>query len=557
MKVFGNFWANPANIEVTLINWPSKVYGVSFFNKYSYLVTNQPMGELTVETVASDANTIIGNYTYAVSVLPNGKYTDEPKSVGYWKDIIPLAYFAKKVFVNGQSVYAVDLLQFNSAIDDSPLSGLYDKVQTTIEFVNSEDSGLTDSANEYEGVDAGSVIALPNNFIRTKYIVRDGTVITFPVQVNIENVFVVFRVRLTDLANNISRVTLKRAEICSLSAYNNSTFFPLGTRFSHKVYPCRLSGSRYVPLNKAAIRIGKRPLPYLHASDDDGIAVLSNVSDVDVVNISGTDTYWVDTRQIMLQNGMENVAAIPADMKYIEQDDAIIAVPLNLSKNESIAGFKFWAKLDDQYLGNIVNSKKVAELVLTKSDGMQKLSLWVVPQYTGIDSAPVRYALQFQNADETLYEDALLLSGVYQTVTPILEPKRWSQISVVFGVKQELTGASFFNLYSGISLQNLSVHEPSIISESSQTARRSWLVIESAYADWSAVYNSGTNLWSDILYVSRPQNYFFDPLALTKALYGTNSITAMSSNADDIIIKSGDLDSVMDVKWLTETYKPV
>lgn len=466
----------------------------------------------------------IASYTVQ-PIYSFSKYSLDIAAASSWQDYLPLTYFAQFVDDSfGNKYYDLDFLQFNSSIPgipniESPISEnkKYSIRQyITFQFLKNGANYNLDSFQQtalpVDGViDPGNSL----DWINTKYVVENGTIIYPPSSASISNLAIVTHIEIDVEGISINPIRIRRLEYCS-QAINEITPNFIGTKFGTKVIPYKKYGSYFDYVSKNPFKIYKGTTPHLYLTKDSGIQKV------------GSDARLVDRGLILQinQNLAESykVFAMQAFMRF--PDAQFSQTPRLIFEIQGKEDFiKFFAVANDPTgkrgrlyginakTGRVengllfyVNGKKVREAVIDAQD-------WVV---IGINFARI---LNFDN-----YPGAI-------------------------------------RILSNAIVNNVSHYQSTSLQEVQRQLYRPWfrvrqIGIQESGQDLNWVYWQGGFTWNGVLVANETKLFGFDPSDVYKRYTGTNKFI-IDDNVNSSVFRGYGYSVYKDVEWNSSVIKPL
>jgi hypothetical protein len=454
-----------------------------------------------------------------------GQYYLDIGTYGRWQDYMPLSYFAKNVKNDiGNEYYSLDFLQFN--IGFPPSTNTIN--ENNINFIDTANSEIK-SFVTFQYIQNGSnlldenfeIVALPtenkvidlNNYVNwqnTKFEIVDNTIIYPPMNIDFNDLAIVYSVEFKNNGTLTKQINLKKLEICS-QAFNNNSFNPIGTRFGVNLFPYKKSGVYYDYNTKNPFSIYKGSTPYLYLTKKSGIE-LKKIDESSVergiaipINSQTANNYKVNAFQLWLMSDYETFSDIPQELFKIEhKEDTIIfyLVANSIQKNRA----KIYAK--------------------RKSTGKS---------YNGF---------------------AFYLNGKLVT-EPTITAKEWNVIGLTFANslnfnsyigKLTLNGSFVFN--------NIATYQASSLQEIQSKIVRPWFNVKTtglSELDWQ--FWSNSYIWEGVLIVSSKEAYAISPSDIYNTYVGINKI--IIDDSEGMILDSEVMKIYTNTTWSSSVHTPV
>jgi hypothetical protein len=295
-SIIKNFFSIPQNISLSVAGqdrneFPGKIFKVIFNNR---LFTNKDLGDYFKSdgTVKCDCfetpnyfeNLLAytGNYTLVFDKA-NSSMIMDIAAVGYWEDSVPLSQFGTfiKDKSGNASYYDLDALQFNldyptsiyaqDSFDEDSMVNAFITVQRfqDVGGINYSSYTVTKDLDEKKYIDLDDPQV---NLDTTKFRVVDGTIIFPPrSKVDFKDAYITIHLEIKSSGTNSSPTRLQRMSLSSI-AFDQSTFYELGTPTGNKFYPFTRQGPSYTNKVKNPFAIYKDSTPYLYLTADSGIS---------------------------------------------------------------------------------------------------------------------------------------------------------------------------------------------------------------------------------------------------------------------------------------------
>jgi hypothetical protein len=483
--IIKNFFSVPQNISLSVAGqdrneFPGKIFKVIFNNR---LFTNKDMGDY----FKSD-----GSVRCACSVTPNyferllsytGNYTlvfDKANSsmimdiasVGYWEDSVPLSQFGTfiKDRSGNASYYDLDALQFNldyptsnymeSDFDRDSLVNAFITVQRFQDVGGINYSSYTVTKN----LDGKKYVDLNDSDVNldiTKFRVVDGTILFPPkTKVDFKDAYITMHLEIKSPGTNTAPTKIQRMSLSSI-AFDQSTFYELGTPTGNKFYPFTRQGPSYTNKVNNPFVIYKDSTPYLYLTSDSGISSIP-FSDLE----ESTSTNFARG----------------------------LSVSINPSKQESflIYGLSFWAAYNKS--DRIDVRRKVFSIYSVD----QQTNFYINPEIAQLRGKlqAFRYEISGEEPDDnaTIYQNGVD-SEAY------IYPMSWSFITVKFDEPIEFDESiGQLEFYPGIIFNNVTLYTESIDTKVDDIFE-SYLGLSNVVAQDSStlgVNSDGLDIFTDI-----------------------------------------------------------
>ena len=453
-----NFFASPQNLSLNvggyeLSTFSGRIYKTNFNNK---LYTSKDLASYIGEDGIFNTTTntylmkYVGNYTHHI-IKTDEALLEDIGCVGYWEDSLPLTYFAKFVKDESQNdYYDLDMLQFN--IDNSsPLitggtpTGTEDTALKVSTYVSIQDYAsvgnkpYTDYVN-VEAIKENRVLEIDNytygQIVNTKFEVVDGTIIFPPKEeVDFEDYYLTTHIELKTEGLLNRSVKIKNMSYSSL-AFDEKTFYPIGTRTGNKIYPFHKIDDTYVFKTRNPFKIYKDSTPYIHLTGDSGISVLPYETD----GVRG------------------------------------LTIPINNQRSPeyTLGGIQFWLFYNKDYT---INSRtKVGEVKTSAVD---------LEIYMETETGNKRGKIKLYNAETGIEDTSSIFYQNGRVVTnPVIEPLSWTSIVISFAQDINLDSQiGQFEIYEGFVYNNIAMYNKSAAIFGTIVQSRDWNDIKSTIID--------------------------------------------------------------------------
>ena len=507
-----------------------KLYGVGFNNSF--------YTETYIETLVNGfyinrpTREFISNY----QLLPHiefDKFIFDIGISGYWKSAVPLSFFAKYVKSNtGEKYYDLDILQLNadvvtpsmrpkSPVPDNTYGDILARtteLNVSLSWLNHSginyvdtyedlkykeiDFGIEDAADfsikpyvTFQTIDTGikNIEDFPNieavgisrvlditkyDWDSTKFYFVDGTVIYPPKTFSFKNMMMAFHIKF-DLRKSLKRlVALNSLEACSL-AFDNESFYNIGTKFGTQVYPVSRSGVAMLAKPYNPFVITKESSGYLYLTGDSGIQLMPETT--------------------VYERGLY--------------------VPINKTKapNFELGALRFWMRYGYDYFPSVpikifeIHSQDTRYIgYLVPDSDKDRARIFVLDANTRQEVDSIKY----------VQEDM-------EVFRPYMTSQRWCSVAFVFGSRIDLSREEgYLLLMPGVTFQNIGIFESSNEAIQNLSLRSIWRNYSSG--DWQDVLNPGTGdrPWEEIYKQIHESIFFVDAELIYKSLIGTESVIA-------------------------------
>ena len=466
----------------------------------------------------------VGSYTIQ-PVYKFGQYSLDIATSSYWQDYLPLSYFAQYVNDNfGKKYYDLDFLQFNSSVPNinnittEISSGKPYSIRQYITFqflkngANANLSSFTNTATPVNGViDPGNSL----DWVTTKYVVENGTIIYPPTTSAISDLAIVTHIEVDVEGISINPVKIRRLEYAS-QAINEITPNFVGSKLGTKIIPYKKYGSYFDYVSKNPFRIYKGTTPHLYLTKDSGIqkvgadSPLTDRGLILQINQNLADSYRVFAMQMFIRFPNQAFSQEPELVFEIQGKDDFIKFFVVANDNSGKRGrlYAINAKTGRAENGILfyVNGKRVREAVIDAQD-------WSV---IGINFARI---LSFDN-----YPGAI-------------------------------------RVVSNAVVNNISHYQSTSLQEVQRQLYRPWFRVRQIEAqglgqdlDW--VYWQGGFTWNGVLVANETKLFGFDPSDVYKTYTGTNKFI-IDDNINSGVFRGYTYSVYKDVAWNSAVLKPL
>ena len=455
----------PDTVNTVYETFEGKIYKVSFSNESNY---SEISNFFNANGFANYDEEQLFGYSATYTLAPFEKYNRfflDISVSAYWEEYFPLYYFAKYITLNGAAdYYDLDFLQFNVGyqpyIEKTPIAveeitpeqifnnqiklkeidfskssiKTFATFQLMAEGANEpmDNFPYTKQLDNTYTVDAALENSEedPYKAYRTKFYIKDGSIIYPPKNISIEDVAIVIHMKIDHECILTNPIQIRNMEISSRALDLNSEN-PISTKFGKNVYPYTKSGIYFNYKNQNSVLIGKENSPYLYLTDKSGIEILqprkiNKESGILIpINESRQEDSYISAMQIFIKNNIEDVLTIDLPIFEIESSDESIS--FMISSDESQERYRLYAinKLNGEQYSNVVFYKNGIECqnVYLEKNEWNCISLSFtnplnVSSYTG--SMKIYSGITFNNFSYFLSE------GLDEIATII--PRIWSEI---------------------------------------------------------------------------------------------------------------------------------
>jgi len=513
-------------------------------------------------------------YTANYSLIPSEKdyIVDLDIGVtGYWEDFQPLSFFGKYVTNElNETYYDLDMIQFNFDIPKkaevneylkgylsyasidllySSYSQLHFSGLTYADFSNILVSGYTryqelkdvssslesstsydTSVNAYlsfqtksevgnkpysdfintEAVSYNNVVEFDRSaYTNTKYEILDNSVILPPKTPDFKDYYLGIHLEIKVRGILYKNLLLRRMELSSI-AFDNSSGYPVGTKYSNDVYPFTRENYLFNYKKQNPFTIYKDTSPYLYLTEYSGIFVK------------------------------------PFNSEY----ERGILVPINKEKQSDykVGGIQFWTRYPITEFPDI--PFKVAKI---KSDNVD-IDLYLNPESSGKRAKLIAY--DYKTGKE--YNNFIFFQDSEIVNNPIIYPRQWTAINIAFPDPIEfdnITGR--IELYSGMVFNNIGEYKYSQPpNQESKAYLKKW---------WQLISNAGNNFinnwqdfvrpsgaeqdltWEDASIIFVPNQYIINGSNEYNNQVGLS--ISVTEDISSISVYSNGVDTFTDVQW--------
>ncbi len=493
-----------------------------------------------------------------------GSYILDIATKSYWKDYIPLSYFAERVLdAKGDEYYDLDLLQFNinypaptkfikeetegswtykelkekysnpiqrsyDSLDNHLFTGYndYSDLAKNAQFsyrYNTDDSylksyinfeyirnGMTLQDSYFENIEPASqsgVVDPQDNWVTTKYEVVYNMIIYPPKDIDPRKLGIKISLEFINYGTMNGIVSLKSMQLAS-QAFNSYRANAIGTRGEAKLYPYVKNGFYYNYKARNPFSIYKSSSPYLYLTQKSGIEpkdiydpVLNRGLQIPI-NSNKDSNYQLMSFQSAVMYNKDSFPYSPTQVFEIKSDDSHI---------------KFYTKA-------------------IQSDGKRGIIYAINAKTRKIDNNVVFY-----------------LNGRL-VKNPILNTKQWAFIGVSFSNLFDCSGnIGSLNLNGPLIYNVISYYQATNLQEVQDVTLRPWVLvrgIRTSELHWS-FWNSPVISWNGVLVLSSTSYYGANPSNIYNSYTGRDKIIAES----DMIfsIKDYEYSVYSNASWVSNT----
>jgi len=545
LSILNNFFSNPDSLSLSLMGrenstFSGKMYQFTINNDF---YTNKDLSLLfdtdgiALQTEESNSIVYVGNYTLK-PLRELSSYSLDIGMSGYWEDSIPLSYFGKQIInKSGGSYYDVDLIQINI---ESPSSNIINpgnaltyssdniKVYITLQHFSEVGKVPYSRYTQTEQILNTRVIDFDNTLdvLETKFEVIDGTVILPPKElIDFKDYYITIHVELKTNSVNSQNPQIKKMFLSSIVS-DDVSFTSFNSRTGNKIFPVTRYGNSYSYKDKNPFLVYTDSTPGMYLTGDSGITVL------------------------------------PYQSNFEGQGERGFFIPINKEKGPeySLGGIQLWLMYNAS--DSIYAIRKVARI----STPNKKYDVYIEP----IDNGK-RGIIKIYNSDTGFISDSIneSINNVlyYQDgqiiKNPIINPLKWTSISIIFGEKILLNSLSgSLELYENFLYNNIVIYQKEdnlnyiVGSRSWQDTKQSEILldtgstlIENSWSSWSEI------TWEDLYAPIESFKFALDGELLFKSYTGTAGIVSVDESS--VMIDIDKVSVISDVVWDTTLVKPV
>jgi len=532
-----NFFSNPHTISLNLGNYitelfEGKIYNLTINNR---LFTDKDFSNYIDEdgffgfgesflAEQQDNDTFLFNYigNYTLSILnASDSLVLDVGVAGYWEDSVPLSYFGKYINTSsGDKYYDLDMLQFNIDYPAPITLTQIEEYETGDDFRIKSYITLQDFSqvgeipysnyNATEIIGANRVLDFDNttDIIYTKFEVVDGTIIFPPKElVDFEDYYITIHIEAKTSGVNTKPMIFKKMSLSSI-AFDETSFYPIGTRTGNNIYPFTRYSTGYSYKDKNPFSIYRDSTPYLYLTADSGISVLP----------------------------------------YASTADRGISIPLNQAKSQTylLGGIQLWMFYNKDY-------KFESTIKIARISALDKiLDVYAIPEFSQDRAKIIVYNAKtgIQDSDVKFYQNGSLVDYAY------IEPISWTSFVMSFDKSLDLDNyIGQLELYEGFVYNNIALYQKSsdvlgtqIDSFTWEEFRNNTIQLEGESITLLETWdNKLDEIWNDfieeivnITYTINGKNIYESQLGLSKAI---------SSDSSTLLINSDSVRILTDVEW--------
>lgn len=531
-RIVENFFTVPENLSLSLGGYENNVFKGKI---YSFAFNNELFTDKDLNGYIDSFGFFHGNVSASSSVLNNddyimkyvGNYSLLPKitartvdleigSSGYWEGLIPLSVLGKNIVrSNGENFYDLDMIQFNIDFPSpvitsqpSPAEENDTRLKSYITLQDFRRAGSIPYTNwiSASNITTNRIIDFDNTIdvLQSKYEVVDGTVIFPPKElIDFRNYYLGIHLEMSTRSISSMPIKLQRMSFASL-AFDESSFYPIGTKTGKEIYPFTRYNSSYYSKEKNPILIYKGSTPYLYLTDDSGISVLEYTSNATARGI---------------------------------------ALPINQSKSSDfkLGGIQMWMFYkeseiftEEKIVGMINAPNNKIQIILSPESNGKRSKMSLFDLNTGLEYSSVKY-----------YQNGNLVTN------PYIEPMQWSSIVISFGSQIDIYSQSGqLELYSGILFNNISFFEQLTDVFSLVKDFNRWLSVQTQI--WS---NSASVNWDIILGEKTIEAFSLNGIEIFNTYLGLSKVVIKDNS--QLTLDAEKVDQFMNISWLQFVGKPV
>lgn len=464
--------------------------------------------------------------SYSVQpVYKFNEYSLDISTSSTWQDYIPLSYFAQ--FVNdsfNNRYYDLDFIQFNSSVPNistikdpiGPTKPYSIRQYITFQFLRNGANQSLDSfiytANPVNGViDPGNTL----DWINTKYVVENGTIIYPPASSSISDLAIVTHIEIDVEATSINPVRIRRLEYAS-QAINETTPNFIGTKFGTKIIPYKKYGSYFDYVSKNPFKIYKGTTPHLYLTKDSGIQKV------------GTDSPLTD-RGLIFQ------------------------INQNLSESYKVFAMQMFLRFPN------ISFSQVPELIFEIQGKDDFIKFFVVAN----DASGKRGRIYGINAKTGRVENGLLFYINGKKVREaVVGPQDWAVLGINFARILDFDSyPGAIRVISNAIVNNISHYQSTSLQEVQRQLYRPWfrvrqIGIDEFSQDINWIYWQGAFTWNGVLVANETKLFGFDPSDVYKRYTGTNKFI-IDDNINSSVFRGYTYSIYKDIVWNSAIIKPL
>lgn len=531
-RIVENFFGTLDNLSISLGGYQNNVFSGKIF---SFTFNNRFFTDKDLNGYIDSNGFFVGNVSASSSVINNddyimkyvGNYTLLPTqtaktmsleigSSGYWEGTVPLSVLGKNIIKsNGENFYDLDMIQFNidfpSPVITSQSPPHLENDTRLKSYITLQDFRRVGSIPYTNWISASNVptnrvIDFDNTIdvIQSKYEVVDGTVIFPPKElVDFRNYHLGIHLEMSTRSINSMPIRLQRMSLASLS-FDESAFYPIGTKTGKDIYPFTRYQNAYYPKEKNPILIYKGSTPYLYLTDDSGISVLKYPS----TSASRGITLPINqNKSIDFSLGGIQMWMFYKDLEIFTEEKAIAMI-------------------------NAPNNK--IQVILSPEPDGKRAKMYLFDLSTGSEYTAVKF-----------YQNGNLVTN------PYIEPTQWTSIVISLGTKIEISSQSGqFELYDGVLFNNIAFFEQLTDIFALVKDFNKWLSLDSQ--TWS---NSASTTWSVVFGEKTIESFSLNGIEIFNTYLGLSKIVM----SDDSVmnVNSEKVDKFMNISWSQFIGRPV
>jgi hypothetical protein len=454
-----------------------------------------------------------------------GEYSLDISVSSSWQDYLPLNYFAQFVDDSfGNKYYDLDFLQFNSSVPALPGMGnlVSDTKQysirqyITFQFLrngaNANLESFTQTVSPVNGViDAGNSL----DWINTKYLVENGTIIYPPSSASVSSLAIVTHIEIEAEGISANPIKIRRLEYASQAINEISPNF-IGTKFGTKIIPYKKYGSYFDYVSRNPFRIYKGTTPHLYLTKDSGIQKV------------GSDSALVD-RGLILQ------------------------INQNLAESYKVFAMQMFIRFPDSEFSQ---TPRLIFEVQGKEDFIKFFAV-------ASDASGRRGRLYGINAKTGTIENGLLFYINGKKVRDaVIDAQDWAVIGINFARILDFDNyPGAIRILSGAIINNVSHYQSTSLQEIQRQLYRPWFRVrqiglqeDGQSLNW--VYWQGGFTWNGVLVANEVKLFGFDPSDVYKRYTGTNKFI-IDDEVNSSVFRGYGYSVYRNVEWNSSVIKPL
>ena len=531
-RIVENFFTIPENLSLSLGGYENNIFKGKI---YSFTFNNELFTDKDLNEYIDSFGFFHGNVSASSSILNNdeyimkyvGNYSLLPKitaktvdleigSSGYWEGLVPLSVLGKNIVKsNGENFYDLDMIQFNidfpSPVITSQSPPAEENDTRLKSYITLQDFRRAGSIPYTNWISASNIttsrlIDFDNTIdvLQSKYEVVDGTVIIPPKElIDFKNYYLGIHLEMSTRSISSMPIKLQRMSFASL-AFDETSFYPIGTKTGKEIYPFTRYGSSYYPKEKNPILIYKGSTPYLYLTDDSGICVLDYNSNATARGIT---------------------------------------IPMNQNKSPTfeLGGLQMWMFYkekglfeDLQIIGMINTINEKIQIIIDPEDNGKRGKLYLYDLNSNQEFTSVKF-----------YQNGNLVTN------PYIEPLQWTSIIMSFGNKISLSSQSGqFEIYHGMVFNNIAFFEQLTDVFALTKDFNLWTFFSDEI--W---LNSASVSWTEILGEKTIEAFSLNGIEIFNTYLGLSKVVIKDSS--QLMIDAEKVEQFMNVSWLQFSGRPV